>query len=319
MLYDVFISHSSKDVEEVSKIVEFLEQEGFVCFVSYRDIPHCEDWADYLIEALEQSRSVVYVHTPAANNSNQIIREIQISVDDMKKPFVTYRLTDEPFKGGKKYFLQTLNWIDSIGDSTRALPLLAKTLKTTIERSGSVEDTASSELLQGNNITARRRKNLKSWIIKAAVPAIVVCVIVGIGFLVSGQKKEQLEQDNLVYTTLLQHAESDMADLKDPETAFNRLDSAAVIATKYRKSKYNDRFSADITKLRAEYTSILSENLIPLTEQVVQLYGIYDITPRDEYRSAILSSIEKVQFINMILGQKDSTVILDIKKYFNNE
>lgn len=319
MLYDVFISHSSKDVEEVSKIVEFLEQEGFVCFVSYRDIPHCEDWADYLIEALEQSRSVVYVHTPAANNSNQIIREIQISVDDMKKPFVTYRLTDEPFKGGKKYFLQTLNWIDSIGDSTQSLPLLAKTLKTTIERSGSVEDTASSELLQGNNITARRRKNLKSWIIKAAVPAIVVCVIVGIGFLVSGQKKEQFEKDNLAYSTLIRRAESDMEDLKDPETAFNRLDSAAVIAAKYRKTKYNDRFSADIAELRTEYTSILSENLIPLTEQVVQLYGIYDITPRDEYRSTILSGIEKVQFINKILEQKDSAVILDIKKYFKNE
>ena len=311
MLYDVFISHSSKDVEEVSKIVEFLEQEGFVCFVSYRDIPHCEDWADYLIEALEQSRSVVYVHTPAANNSNQIIREIQISVDDMKKPFVTYRLTDEPFKGGKKYFLQTLNWIDSIGDSTRALPLLAKTLKTTIERSESVED---NELLQGSNVSIRQRRYRKSQIVTIVVSVIAICILVGISFLVSEQKKEQFEKDNLVYTTLLQHAESDMADLKDPETAFNRLDSAAVIATKYRKSKYNDRFSADISKFKIEYTSILSENLIPLTEQIVQWYGIYDLIPSDEVRFNILSSIEKVQYINSLLGQKDSTAILDIKK-----
>lgn len=314
MLYDVFISHSSKDVEEVSKIVEFLERKGFVCFVSYRDIPHCEDWADYLIEALEQSRSVVYVHTSAANNSSQIIREIQISVDDMKKPFVTYRLTDEPFKGGKKYFLQTLNWIDSIGDCTRALPLLAKTLKTTIERSGSVEDNTSSDLLQGGNITARRRKYRKSWIIAVAVSAIVVCVIVGTGVHVSERKKERFGKDNLAYSTLISHAESDMTGLKDPETAFKRLDSAAVIAAKYRKSKYNDRFSADITKLRTEYTSILTENLIPLTEQIVQWYGIYDLIPSDEVRSNILSSIEKVQYIDKLLGQKDSTAILEIKK-----
>ena len=314
MLYDVFISHSSKDVEEVSKIVEFLEQKGFVCFVSYRDIPHCEDWADFLIKALEQSRSVVYIHTSASNVSNQIIREIQISVDDMKKPFVTYRLTDEPFKGGKKYFLQTLNWIDSIGDSTLALPLLAKTLKTTIERSESAEGNTSPELLQGSNITARKRKYRKSWIVSVAASLIIVCGIFGIGFLVSEQKKEQFEKDNRVYHTLIQDAKSDMEGLKDPEAAFNRLDSAEVFAVKYRKSKYKNQFSADITKCKAEYTSILSQNLAHLTGEIVQLYDIYKMVPSNEYRSAILGNIEKVQFINKILGQKDSTIILDIKK-----
>lgn len=53
MKYDVFISHSSKDHEEVVSLVEYLEKNNISCFVSYRDIPKGSVWATVITEAIE--------------------------------------------------------------------------------------------------------------------------------------------------------------------------------------------------------------------------------------------------------------------------
>lgn len=315
MLYDVFISHSSKDQADVSKIVSFLEQSGFKCFVSYRDIPHCEDWADYLIEALEQSRCVVYVHTISANNSNQIIREIQISVDDMKKPFVTYRLTDEPFKGGKKYFLQTLNWIDSLGNPELSLPLLAKTLRTTIDNAESSQHSLFSEFSKKGGETTRNSNRKKSKIaIYIASSLALICVVIGAVYFMRENKKKEFTADMAEYTMFLQHSDENMLDLKNPEAAFRCLDSADFIVKKYSSTKYRNQFSVDTGKRRSMYRSVLSEKLLPLNEQIEQWYGIYDLIPSEEVKNNIISSIDKVQAIDRILGRKDAEKMLDIKK-----
>lgn len=312
MLYDVFISHSSKDQADVKKIVEFLESAGFVCFVSYRDIPHCEDWADYLIKALEESRCVVYIHTKSANISNQIIREIQISVDDMKKPFVTYRLTDEPFKGGKKYFLQTLNWIDSIGDPTRSLTLLAETLRSTIEYA----EPSGKEVTLVNTEKNTKGHSKKIIQITALILSVilVVCGVIGVNYYISEQKEKEFNLDRERYIAILQRSEENMIELKNPNVAFKELDSANAITAKYADTKYRDRFTIDIRKRESAYKAILMEKQKPLNDQIIQWYSIYDLIPSDEVKINILSSIEKVQFINEILGQKDSDVILEIKQ-----
>ena len=112
MKYDVFISYSSHDQKIVEGLCAYLEQHKIRCFVAYRDIPRGVVWARAIVEALDESRMMVVVFSENFNNSEQVDREIEIASED-KKPILTFRISDDAFKGAKKYYLKNLNWIDA--------------------------------------------------------------------------------------------------------------------------------------------------------------------------------------------------------------
>lgn len=112
MKYDVFISYSSHDQKIVEGLSAYLEHHKIRCFVAYRDIPRGVVWARAIVEALDESRMMVVVFSENFNNSDQVDREIEIASED-KKPILTFRISDDAFKGAKKYYLKNLNWIDA--------------------------------------------------------------------------------------------------------------------------------------------------------------------------------------------------------------
>ena len=112
MKYDVFISYSSHDQKVVEGLCAYLEQHKIRCFVAYRDIPRGVVWARAIVEALDESRMMVVVFSDHFNNSDQVDREIELASED-SKPILTFRITDDAFKGVKKYYLTNINWIDA--------------------------------------------------------------------------------------------------------------------------------------------------------------------------------------------------------------
>ena len=112
MKYDVFISYSSHDQKVVEGLCAYLEAHKIRCFVAYRDIPRGVVWARAIVEALEESRMMVVVFSEHFNNSDQVDREIELASED-KKPILTFRLSNDAFKGAKKFFLKNINWIDA--------------------------------------------------------------------------------------------------------------------------------------------------------------------------------------------------------------
>ena len=112
MKYDVFISYSSHDQKVVEGLCAYLEAHKIRCFVAYRDIPKGVVWAQAIIEALEESRMMVVVFSEHFNNSVQVDREIELASED-KKPILTVRISNEAFKGAKKYYLKNIHWIDA--------------------------------------------------------------------------------------------------------------------------------------------------------------------------------------------------------------
>ncbi len=112
MKYDVFISYSSHDQKVVEGLCAYLEQHKIRCFVAYRDIPRGVVWARAIVEALDESRMMVVVFSDHFNNSDQVDREIELASED-RKPILTFRITDDVFKGAKKYYLKNINWIDA--------------------------------------------------------------------------------------------------------------------------------------------------------------------------------------------------------------
>lgn len=112
MAYDVFISYSSRDQKVVEGLCAYLEAHKIRCFVAYRDIPRGVVWARAIVEALEESRMMVVVFSEHFNNSDQVDREIELASED-KKPILTFRLSNDAFKGAKKFYLTNINWIDA--------------------------------------------------------------------------------------------------------------------------------------------------------------------------------------------------------------
>ena len=112
MKYDVFISYSSHDQKVVEGLCAYLEQHKIRCFVAYRDIPRGVVWARAIVDALDESRMMVVVFSENFNNSDQVDREIELASED-KKPILTFRISNDVFKGAKKYYLKNINWIDA--------------------------------------------------------------------------------------------------------------------------------------------------------------------------------------------------------------
>ena len=123
MRYDVFISYSSIDQKIAEGVCAYLEQQGIRCFVAYRDIPRGVVWATAIVEALENSRMMVVLFSKNFNDSSQVEREIELA-SNMEMPILTFRLSNDAFRGAKKYYLQNLNWIDAFPNPERSFGAL---------------------------------------------------------------------------------------------------------------------------------------------------------------------------------------------------
>lgn len=125
MKYDVFISYSSHDQKVVEGLCAYLEQYKIRCFVAYRDIPRGVVWARAIVDALDESRMMVVVFSENFNNSDQVDREIELASED-KKPILTFRISNDVFKGAKKYYLKNLNWIDAFPEPHKLFDSVAE-------------------------------------------------------------------------------------------------------------------------------------------------------------------------------------------------
>lgn len=108
----VFVSHSSRDNRRVRRLVEFLEDSGVRCWVSYRDIPPGADWAETIYDAIEGSFGMVLVFSGHANESRQIRNELDIATN-LRKTIIPVRLEDIELSKGLRYFTNSHQWLDA--------------------------------------------------------------------------------------------------------------------------------------------------------------------------------------------------------------
>lgn len=108
---NIFISHSSKDAAAAEEICRLLEEKGNKCFIAPRDIRPGKEYAEELINGLEQSEAVVLLMSQNANQSPHVLREVEHAVSN-KIPILVYKLEDVVLTKSMEYFLMTHQWID---------------------------------------------------------------------------------------------------------------------------------------------------------------------------------------------------------------
>jgi formylglycine-generating enzyme required for sulfatase activity len=113
MPHDAFISYSQKDKNPANAVVAHLEREGIRCWIAPRDVIPGANWANAIVEAINDSRVMVIVFSSNANASEHVRREIELAVK-RGIPVLPLRIEDVLPQGDLEFFLSSSHWMDAI-------------------------------------------------------------------------------------------------------------------------------------------------------------------------------------------------------------
>lgn len=112
MAQDVFISHSVKDKKVAESICQALEKEGISCWIAPRNIIPGRKWGGSIIDAINGSKVMVLVFSKNANESQQILREVERSVNK-GVPVIPFRIDEIDPNKDLEYYIMTEHWLDA--------------------------------------------------------------------------------------------------------------------------------------------------------------------------------------------------------------
>ncbi|MDR0964522.1 MAG: TIR domain-containing protein [Clostridium sp.] len=111
MVYDVFISHSSKDRPIANAICHMLEANGVRCWIAPRDVPAGIQFGAAITRGIRESAVFLLLFSTDANRSLPVQGEVA-SAFDMKKYIIPYRLDDVEISDEMYYYISGLHWLD---------------------------------------------------------------------------------------------------------------------------------------------------------------------------------------------------------------
>lgn len=119
----VFISYASADRKEALAVCEAIERRGIRCWISCRDVGPGENYQEAIVVAIQTARAVVLVFSEAANNSNEIKKELSLA-SRFGPTVIALRIEDVEPSNAFAYELSTRQWIDAFDDWNRSVDAL---------------------------------------------------------------------------------------------------------------------------------------------------------------------------------------------------
>ena len=113
MAHDVFISYSTKDKIVAFELCTTLEIRGIRCWIAPRNIPPGIPYPEAIINALNQSRIMVVVFSNAANESDQVMQEVERAVAK-KITIIPFRIEDKVPTGSLELMLSARQWLEAL-------------------------------------------------------------------------------------------------------------------------------------------------------------------------------------------------------------
>jgi hypothetical protein len=113
MAHDVFISHSSSDKPVADSVCAVLENAGIRCWIAPRDVQPGRPFAGEITRAIQQSKVLVLIFSSRSNNSEQVLREVQLAAESHLH-IVQFRIEDTHINDDLRYYLSTPHWLDAL-------------------------------------------------------------------------------------------------------------------------------------------------------------------------------------------------------------
>ena len=110
---DVFVCHSSKDKEEIVRIVNAIEDNGLTCWYSGRNLPwDIENYWEGIHKAINDCKVFLFVLSKYSRMSKDVVHELDYARTIDKKVRVEYRIDDSENNIPIKRCFDGIQWID---------------------------------------------------------------------------------------------------------------------------------------------------------------------------------------------------------------
>ena len=132
MSADIFISFASQDAKIASTICTALENRGFTCWISDRDIHPGENFQSAIVRAIRSAKVLLLVFTANSNRSDEMTKELALA-SQQKLMVVPLRVENVTPSYAFAYEFATRQWIDLFSDWEQAINNLCTRLTAALE------------------------------------------------------------------------------------------------------------------------------------------------------------------------------------------
>jgi len=113
MGHDVFISYAAKDKSVADAACATLEARKLRCWIAPRDVLPGLNYAEAIVDAINESRVMVLVFSSQSNTSQQVMREVERAVH-RSLPIIPFRIEDTIPSKAMEYFISAPHWLDAL-------------------------------------------------------------------------------------------------------------------------------------------------------------------------------------------------------------
>lgn len=154
----VFISYAHDDAAIAKQICAELEGRRLRCWIAPRDVPPGTEWAEAVVTAIGASRAFLLVFTALANDSPQVLREVERAVH-RRRLLIPFRVELVPFTKSLEYYLSACHWIDAGPPLDSHIHHLGGTVAALLSRQGPLLDRLDRTL----EVALRRSSRADLW------------------------------------------------------------------------------------------------------------------------------------------------------------
>jgi tetratricopeptide (TPR) repeat protein len=124
----VFVSYATADRKDALAVCKAIERRGLDCWISTRDVAPGQNYQEAIVRSLRGARAMVLVFSEAANNSDEIKKELSLA-SRYRIPVMAVRIEDVEPSDAFAYELSTRQWIDAFNGWDKSIDALASQLK----------------------------------------------------------------------------------------------------------------------------------------------------------------------------------------------
>ena len=119
----LFVSYATADRKQALALCKSIEKRGTDCWISTRDVAPGENYQEAIVRSIRDARAMVLVFSGAANNSDEIKKELSLA-SRYRVPVIALRIEDVEPSDAFAYELSTRQWIDAFEGRDKAIDAL---------------------------------------------------------------------------------------------------------------------------------------------------------------------------------------------------
>ncbi|VGO13255.1 hypothetical protein PDESU_01811 [Pontiella desulfatans] len=160
--HKTFISHASEDAAVAGKLVEVLEARGFLCWFAPREIGGGADFAEQIINGLEQCSVMLLLLTRRSAESPHVLREVNHAIG-RNMQILPVRVEEFTLTKNMAYYLSHVQWIDAFPKPFESYhPAIVEQVGKLLEEGRA---TVQPEGWTPNRVVVRSQKSKMVWLL----------------------------------------------------------------------------------------------------------------------------------------------------------